>query len=105
MQQTWFGWKPARTVFEGRLIPVGTWQYVWTVPEDVSEEEYEAGRCERCGKREADPFCSDRKYALWLSGEIRSPDAEGSSGYANLTEWFSISDGSDDIVVGLHEAL
>lgn len=47
-----------------------------------------AGKAKSCvGSLLIRDMCYSKKYAFWVSG------SQGSGGYANLTNWFEISDG------------
>ncbi|TKA23476.1 hypothetical protein B0A50_07503 [Salinomyces thailandicus] len=67
VQQTSYGWKTIKQLLDRQKEPTGRYRFDWTVPRRY------AG--------------NGKKYAFWVSG------SQGSGGYANLTNWFEISDG------------
>ncbi|KAI7215728.1 hypothetical protein KC333_g5271 [Hortaea werneckii] len=72
VRETEDGWAKVDDLFKKRVMPAGKGSYDFTVPETLA---------------------TDFNYALWLNGDNWPL---GGGGYANLTEYFGVTDAAED---------
>ncbi|KAI7189723.1 hypothetical protein D0869_06435 [Hortaea werneckii] len=72
VRETEDGWAKVDDLFKKRVMPAGKGGYDFTVPETLA---------------------TDFNYALWLNGDNWPL---GGGGYANLTEYFGVTDAPED---------